>query len=253
MTTKAAGRGTGLGLSITRDVIARHGGTIAAASEPGRDDAFTIELPAAPAAVRPSMSKILIVDDDGETCRFMAELLDAAGPGDPHDPARRRSADAGARAVRPARSPTSTSIRRRTAWTSCARSRPATRAGHVVLISGFGTLQTAIEAVRAGAFDYISKPFNITEVKATVERALSDAGGAGARAAPVARGAAAGPDRPHRRHAVGLQADRPRRQRRRAGAHHRRERHRQGARRARDPRARPPRGARRSCRSTAAR
>jgi DNA-binding NtrC family response regulator len=48
--------------------------------------------------------------------------------------------------------------------------------GHVVLISGFGTLQTAIDAVRAGAFDYISKPFNIAEVKATVERALAQVG-----------------------------------------------------------------------------
>src|SRR5262249_5539146 len=42
----------------------------------------------------------------------------------------------------------------------------------VVLISGFGTLETAIEAVRAGAFDYISKPFDIGEVKDTVDRAL---------------------------------------------------------------------------------
>jgi len=45
VTTKAAGRGTGLGLSITHDVIARHGGTIDAVSEPGRRTTFTLELP----------------------------------------------------------------------------------------------------------------------------------------------------------------------------------------------------------------
>jgi DNA-binding NtrC family response regulator len=45
-------------------------------------------------------------------------------------------------------------------------------ASEVILISGFGTLETAIEAVREGAFDYISKPFNINEVKAVVKRAL---------------------------------------------------------------------------------
>ena len=42
----------------------------------------------------------------------------------------------------------------------------------VVLLSGFGTLETAIEAVRAGAFDYVSKPFDIAQVKEVVERAL---------------------------------------------------------------------------------
>jgi signal transduction histidine kinase len=47
VTTKPAGRGTGLGLSITRDVVARHGGTIDAVSEPGRTT-LTIDLPAAP-------------------------------------------------------------------------------------------------------------------------------------------------------------------------------------------------------------
>ncbi|MEN3340450.1 MAG: two-component system, NtrC family, sensor kinase [Acidobacteriota bacterium] len=51
VTTKPAGRGTGLGLSITEDVIARHGGTIHAASEPGRTT-FTIELPLSQAAER---------------------------------------------------------------------------------------------------------------------------------------------------------------------------------------------------------
>ncbi len=42
----------------------------------------------------------------------------------------------------------------------------------VVLISGYGSLETAIEAVRAGALDYISKPFTNREVRETVERAL---------------------------------------------------------------------------------
>jgi DNA-binding NtrC family response regulator len=42
----------------------------------------------------------------------------------------------------------------------------------VVLVSGFGSLETAIAAVRAGAFDYISKPFKNSEVRETVARAL---------------------------------------------------------------------------------
>jgi len=41
-----------------------------------------------------------------------------------------------------------------------------------VLISGFGTLETAIDAVRAGAFDYISKPFDIADIKRIVDRAI---------------------------------------------------------------------------------
>src|SRR5205807_9589588 len=40
----------------------------------------------------------------------------------------------------------------------------------VILISGFGTLETAVEAVREGAFDYVSKPFNVNEVIATARR-----------------------------------------------------------------------------------
>jgi DNA-binding NtrC family response regulator len=42
----------------------------------------------------------------------------------------------------------------------------------VVLVSGAGTLETALQAVHDGAFDYISKPFSVKEVRSTIERAL---------------------------------------------------------------------------------
>jgi DNA-binding NtrC family response regulator len=45
----------------------------------------------------------------------------------------------------------------------------------VILISGFGSLETAVEAVREGAFDFISKPFNVTEVLETARRAMERA------------------------------------------------------------------------------
>ena len=42
----------------------------------------------------------------------------------------------------------------------------------VILITGFGTLETAVEAARESAWDFISKPFKVTEVIATARRAM---------------------------------------------------------------------------------
>jgi response regulator RpfG family c-di-GMP phosphodiesterase len=42
----------------------------------------------------------------------------------------------------------------------------------VIMISGVQTVESAIEALRAGAFDYIMKPFDIRHVEAAVRRAL---------------------------------------------------------------------------------
>jgi DNA-binding NtrC family response regulator len=119
--------------------------------------------------------KILIVDDDRETCSFMTELL-----GTPE------------REIMTAFDPTSAlaliqdhgfdlvvsdiNLNARASGLDLLREFKTVRpGGQVVLISGFGTLETAIEAVRAGAFDYVSKPFNIGEIKATVDRALTQA------------------------------------------------------------------------------
>ncbi len=49
------------------------------------------------------------------------------------------------------------------------RQAPETR---VILMTAFGSVETAVRAVKVGAFDYISKPFRIDEVLSTVRRAL---------------------------------------------------------------------------------
>lgn len=130
------------------------------------------------------MPKILIVDDDRETCRFMADLLEQPD-----------------REIESAYEPQSAlalvrdhafdlvisdiNLNAEQSGLDILRAfRESSPQGHVLLISGFGTLETAIDAVRAGAFDYISKPFNINEVKATVERALAQTGAPAGHPAP---------------------------------------------------------------------
>jgi DNA-binding NtrC family response regulator len=45
----------------------------------------------------------------------------------------------------------------------------------VVMMSGHGTVETAVEATRLGAFDFVEKPLSLAKLLRTVERAL-DAG-----------------------------------------------------------------------------
>jgi len=42
----------------------------------------------------------------------------------------------------------------------------------VIIITAFGTVDIAVEAMKAGAFDYITKPFNRDALKLTVKKAL---------------------------------------------------------------------------------
>jgi DNA-binding NtrC family response regulator len=51
------------------------------------------------------------------------------------------------------------------------RCRPTPR---VILMTAFGTLETAIEAMRQGAYDYLTKPFKLAEVTVAVRRAFDD-------------------------------------------------------------------------------
>src|ERR687895_147411 len=42
----------------------------------------------------------------------------------------------------------------------------------VILMTAFGTVQTAVEAMKIGAFDYVQKPFEIEEMEVKIEKAL---------------------------------------------------------------------------------
>lgn len=44
----------------------------------------------------------------------------------------------------------------------------------VVIITGHGTIQTAVQAIKSGAFDVLTKPFTPNEVRRTVERAFKN-------------------------------------------------------------------------------
>ncbi len=43
----------------------------------------------------------------------------------------------------------------------------------VIVITGFGTIDTAVEAMKKGAYDYLKKPFKLDELKLCIQRALS--------------------------------------------------------------------------------
>jgi DNA-binding NtrC family response regulator len=51
----------------------------------------------------------------------------------------------------------------------------------VVMLSGHGTIETAVEATKIGAFDFLEKPVGLQKLLATVTRALKTAAGQGPR------------------------------------------------------------------------
>jgi DNA-binding NtrC family response regulator len=119
------------------------------------------------------MARLLVVDDDRETCRFMHELLqepdrDIEMADDPEE---------ALAFLEQGRFDLVLSDINLNAGLSGLDLLRAFKARdpevEVVLISAFGTLETALEAVKAGAFDYVSKPVDIGQVREVVARALA--------------------------------------------------------------------------------
>ena len=48
--------------------------------------------------------------------------------------------------------------------------RPGTQA---IILTGYGSLKSAVDAIRCGAADYLLKPFQVTEILSVINRVLS--------------------------------------------------------------------------------
>ncbi|HKC62323.1 MAG TPA: sigma-54 dependent transcriptional regulator [Pyrinomonadaceae bacterium] len=116
--------------------------------------------------------QILIVDDDPVTCELLCEVFEREGFSTSFE----QSADAALLMLgKNAPDVILSDIRMKTQFDGLnlldhvRREHPLTP---IVLMTAFGSIDTAIRAVREGAFDYISKPFDIDKMVMTIRRAL---------------------------------------------------------------------------------
>ncbi len=116
---------------------------------------------------------ILVVDDDHEMTGIMCDVLGHAGYGT-------RSANSGAAAL--------AMVRNEEPDLLISDLRMSGMNGHelqielkrrapnlpVIIITAFGSIQTAVESMKLGAFDYVTKPFGNDELLLVVSRALEN-------------------------------------------------------------------------------
>ena len=120
------------------------------------------------------MARILVVDDSQETCDLL-ELLLGAGKGglDAIVVKATRPEDAIAHLQAGGFDLMLSDINLEASLDGLDLLRVAKPLGvETILLTGFGTLEKALEAVREGAFDFISKPWNNEELKSLVKRAI---------------------------------------------------------------------------------
>ena len=116
-------------------------------------------------------ARILIVDDDEVSCRLFAEILE----GDGHEVHQARSGEEALDRLRKesydlllvdVRMPGITGL---DVTRTMRQEQPLLP---VIVMTAFGSIETAVEAIHEGAYDYVSKPMNLDELKKIVFRAL---------------------------------------------------------------------------------
>ncbi len=58
----------------------------------------------------------------------------------------------------------------------------------VIVYTGYGSITSAVEAMRKGAFNYLNKPFSPQQLKSNIKKALEGAGGEESAVSPLPSG-----------------------------------------------------------------
>jgi DNA-binding NtrC family response regulator len=116
-------------------------------------------------------SRILVVDDDKATCRLMALSLQGAHHvvETAHSVAQAQEL---ARSFEPQVVLTDLNMSGQTGLELCRDFADRWPDVPVIVVTAFGSMESAIEAMRVGAYDFVNKPFDVENLLLVVERAL---------------------------------------------------------------------------------
>lgn len=128
-------------------------------------------MTAAPAAPPNAKARVLVVDDDIDMGHELERVLVRRG----YDVVVRQSADEAFKVVLEDQVDavvTDLNMRGMTGIELCDRVVQNRRDVPVIVVTGFGSMETAVLTLRAGAFDFLTKPFNADQLALSLERAL---------------------------------------------------------------------------------
>jgi two-component system response regulator AtoC len=118
--------------------------------------------------------RVLVVDDDVELARSLVASLEAEG----FRPALATGADEGLRLLEAGSFEalvTDLRLRGETGLDLCQRARAVRPETPVVVMTAFGDLEAAVQAIRAGAYDFLAKPFETEQLVMALDRAVQRA------------------------------------------------------------------------------